>query len=172
MTARNPKNSPPDVAGSYARPIPVAWCACCSKPLSRDRPTRVLTHYEAAARLEYCAECGDPTAIEWHFAVVDARGETVRGLPDPIGTLTAHRSAWPRDVARAADDAARALAIVVDRQGERVALDLLCYSRAAAHAVGAQDEYDEDPDASITCRMVYYVDLTGAVVVDYVGRIA
>ena len=48
-------------------------------------------------------------------------------------------------------------------------IDVLCWSRAGAAWAGLADEYDDDPDASVTCR--YRIDDTGEVV-DVIGRIA
>jgi len=48
-------------------------------------------------------------------------------------------------------------------------IDVLCWSRAGAKWAGLEEEYDEDPEASVTCR--YRIDDTGEVV-DVVGRIA
>ena len=48
-------------------------------------------------------------------------------------------------------------------------IDVLCWSRAGAVWAGLEEEYDDDPDASVTCR--YRIDDTGEVV-DVIGRIA
>jgi len=48
-------------------------------------------------------------------------------------------------------------------------IDVLCWSRAGAKWAGLEEEYDEDPEASVTCR--YRIDKDGNVS-DIVGRIA
>ena len=48
-------------------------------------------------------------------------------------------------------------------------IDVLCWSREGAVWAGLADEYDEDPEASVTCR--YRIDDDGNVS-DVVGRIA
>ena len=47
-------------------------------------------------------------------------------------------------------------------------IDVLCWTRTAAEAAGLLEEYDTDPEHSVTCR--YRIDDTGAVV-DVLGMI-
>jgi len=44
-----------------------------------------------------------------------------------------------------------------------VNVDLLCYSRAAAHAAGVLEDYDADPEASVTSRVVIRTEAVGHV---------
>lgn len=62
-------------------------------------------------------------------------------------------------------DKAAGFAVAVAASGkEGVTIDTLCWSREAAEAAGLEEEYDEDPEASVTCRL--------EIKVNYVGRVA
>jgi len=46
---------------------------------------------------------------------------------------------------------------------ENVYIDILCWSRAGAKSVGLAEDYDEDPDASVTQRIEVSVNVVGRV---------
>ena len=46
---------------------------------------------------------------------------------------------------------------------EGVKIDTLCWTREAAVFAGLEEEYDEDPDASVTCRLEVSVNVVGRV---------
>jgi hypothetical protein len=86
------------------------------------------------------------------------------------------RSKRHKDVEYAVDDAsghqrvfktfdeAAGFAVSLAASSGRVSLDVLCWSKAGAKAVGLEEEYDEDPDASVTSRL--------EISVNHVGRVA
>lgn len=87
------------------------------------------------------------------------------------------RSKRHKDVEYAVDDAsgnerifktfdeAAGFAVAIAASGRpNVHLDVLAHSAAGARAVGEEESYAEDPDASVTARL--------EISVNYVGRIA
>lgn len=62
-------------------------------------------------------------------------------------------------------DEAASFAVAISASTDRpVNIDTLCWTRAAAVAAGLEDEYDDDPDASVTQR----ITITAA----HIGRVA
>jgi len=59
------------------------------------------------------------------------------------------------------DEAAGYALIISASTGEDVNIDLCCYDRNAAAALGVLEEYDLDPDASVTQRMVVHAEFVG-----------
>jgi hypothetical protein len=61
-------------------------------------------------------------------------------------------------------DAAAGFAVAVAASGkENVHIDTLCWNRAAAVAAGLAEEYDGDPEASVTCRLTIKVERVGRI---------
>ena len=54
-------------------------------------------------------------------------------------------------------------AVVKAMEGRKVAIDIIAYSHAAAKAFGIEEEYEMDPEASVTCRIVVTADNQGRV---------
>lgn len=104
------------------------WCACCSEPV-RDGDARVGSNGGY-----YCAACGDPGFYEYSVS------DRYSGLE--VGGIHSAQEAISRAVARS---------ISCGREQE---IDLMCGSRAAAHVVGELSSYDEDPEASVTRRII------------------
>lgn len=74
----------------------------------------------------YCGTCGDPTNLEFE----------VESL-----TFKTFAEAAVHAIGRALSS------------GEPINVDALCWTRAAAHAFGCLDDYDSDPEASVTKRV-------------------
>lgn len=61
-------------------------------------------------------------------------------------------------------DEAAGFAVAVASSGiTTVNIDVLCFTRAGAKFVGLEEEYDEDPEASVTQRIEVSVDIIGRV---------
>lgn len=74
----------------------------------------------------YCGTCGDPTNLEFQ---VESR------------TFKTFAEAAVHAIGRALT------------RGESSDVDVLCWTRAAAHAFGCLEDYDSDPEASVTKRV-------------------
>lgn len=61
-------------------------------------------------------------------------------------------------------DEAAGFAVAIAASGKpTVNLDTLCYSAAGARFAGLEEEYEEDPEASVTCRLEVSVNYTGRI---------
>lgn len=105
------------------------WCACCSEPLRLGE----IPYFGKNGINAYCAACGNPDFFE--YSVLDKYSglEITCHEADEALTKAAHRSI---------------------SCGREQIVDLCCGSRAAAHALGELESYDEGPDASVTRRVV------------------
>lgn len=81
-------------------------------------------------RRTYCGPCGDPTNLRFEVETAAL-----------CGPFKAFAEAVTHAVGRSLSS------------GEPINVDVLCWSRAAAHAFGCLDDYDSDPEASVTKRV-------------------
>lgn len=118
------------------------YCACCS-----SRIGEMMSYTKGANR--YCLACDDPTNIDFQ---VDFGGETK--------TFKSFDEAAGFAVVRAAS---RFTSEGPGFTSEGLCIDVLCYTRAAAHSFGCLEEFDRDPEASVTCRLRIKVADEGSV---------
>lgn len=58
---------------------------------------------------------------------------------------------------------AAAHAVSLAASGLDMRIDVLCFTRAGAKHMGLEESYDEDPEASVTERIIVKVDVVGRV---------
>lgn len=132
--------------GDGPRKITRHWCAACGERVTLRDSYAHPTRQGGADR--YCPTCGDPRDVTWE--VSDADGV------DP----------WCPAIGPADGGAQAAAALAIARamsHGRAVHIDTLCGTRAAADALGLLESYDEDPDASVTDRIVVRAESIGRI---------